>query len=363
MKTFRLICLISAGISAGAFARPGMPDWDGVSWNSPIDTLEEKYGEKLVNQGTTRHWGTGDYSDYVINNYRYLGEHFAATFVMDSLSNGLKRVILSLKDSLADYDSATFESIYSSLQIQLAQKYGVADSTGFIAKYGLRNGFAKWFLDSTTIEISSIYSAGLKTKTIDISFYESALAARSKKNLWKYDAVRRIGYDLRKVTWGYTKEQVKASETDAPEEDSGDAIAYRTTFAGLDCTVRYEFVDSTLVRAKYIVREQHADKNEYIIDYATLKSQLTEKVGRPGVDLDEQWKSDLYRDAPKNFGNAVSVGHLYYLSGWQLPKTTINLMLSGENHHIALVVEYASTALANKETTRKGSDAITIGVE
>lgn len=363
MRYFKFICFIYTFISIVACAKPGIPNWDGISWNSPIDTIKSKYGEKLFNPGKTKHWGSGEYSDYVINDYKYMGEKFAATFVMDSISNGLKRVDLSLKDSMSDYDFETFEAIYSSLKNTLAQKYGNADTNGFVAKYGMRNGFAKWFFDSTTLEISSIFSNELKTKIIDICFEESPLALRVKKEKWRFVDTHNIEFDIRRVQWGYTKEQVKASENDAPIEDSNDVIAYATTIAGMQCTIRYEFIDDMLAKAKYMIREDHTNKNDCIVDYTALKSHVSKKHGKPGMDLDEQWKDEFYTDDPQNYGHDISMGHLYYLSCWQLPKTGISLMLSGGNHEITLVLEFTSKKYENNEIIKNDSSAINIHLE
>jgi hypothetical protein len=149
-------------------------------------------------------------------------------------------------------------------------------------------------------------------------------------------------YDFRKTNWGMTKEQVLASETtELMPQDEDRALSYKGSVNDLDCGIKYVFAYDTLVRARYSIYEEHSNKNEYITDYEKLKEILNNKYGNPTKDR-TTWLSSIYKDNPKDWGLAVSIGHLAYFSEWDTESTKIWLMLQGDNHEIQFTVEYTS---------------------
>jgi len=152
---------------------------------------------------------------------------------------------------------------------------------------------------------------------------------------------------FRKVLWGMSAEQAKEIETAefVKKEKGGgdfkglDILIYTTNISGLDCTVVYYFADNMLTRARYLITEEHTNKNLYIEDFLKIKNQLVEKYGSPDKD-DTIWSDDLYKDDPSEHGMALSVGHLMYVAEWYLPETIIQLLLKGDNYSVTLWVEY-----------------------
>ena len=149
---------------------------------------------------------------------------------------------------------------------------------------------------------------------------------------------------FRKVRWGDSKEKVKESEDLELMHDENGILGFQTKVAGLDTLVAYIFVQNKLVRSKYIITEKHTNANDFIYDYKKLKEALTQKYGTPDDD-ETFWKNDLYKDDYEDWGMALKIGHLVYISNWKTPDTEISLVLSGENYDIDLQIEYFSKKL------------------
>jgi hypothetical protein len=153
--------------------------------------------------------------------------------------------------------------------------------------------------------------------------------------------------DFRNATWGMPRSEVVLTEADDPASEDESAIIYSRNVAGMNAIIGYLFEDDRLVKAKYMFRQQHSDFNQYITDYKNLKAALEKKYGKAHKQRDI-WSNDLYTNIPAEWGKAVSLGYLTYLSYWSIKKTEITLMLGGENEKIDLWLEYKSKAPAKK---------------
>jgi predicted RND superfamily exporter protein len=147
-------------------------------------------------------------------------------------------------------------------------------------------------------------------------------------------------FTFRKTTWGMSQEEVKKSESLVPSEKDS-FLSYKDSINGLDATLSYAFVDDKLAKAMYSIKETHTNKNDYISDYKDLKKLLTEKYGEPFED-NEIWSKSLYKNDPEEYGLAVSLGHLNYLTQWETEDTVVNLVLFGENYKITHTIMYES---------------------
>ena len=160
-------------------------------------------------------------------------------------------------------------------------------------------------------------------------------------------------YNFRKTRWGMSIAQVKSSEPLEVAKEDKTLLGYKTTVIGKDVLVAYFFVDNQLVRARYVLVESHTNKNDFITDYNDFKKILTKKYGKPKQD-ETLWKNDLYKDDYSDWGIAISMGHLVYLSSWETQDTEINNILMGENFDISCIVEYTSKNL--KEIEKKAQE-------
>lgn len=161
------------------------------------------------------------------------------------------------------------------------------------------------------------------------------------------------GQDFRKTTWGMTKNQVKQTETSEIIKETNEAILYSVKLAGYESFVGYIFVDNKLTRAKYLIIEKHSNKNDYIVDYSSIKNLLEKKYGIP-KEHEKIWKNDLYKDDYSQWGFAISLGHLMYYSIWETDKTDIIFSLYGDNYKLNTVIEYSSIEL--KEFEKKARE-------
>ena len=162
-------------------------------------------------------------------------------------------------------------------------------------------------------------------------------------------------YDFRKTNWGMSKEQVKATEGKKPDFEADTMLGYDVTISGKDFACIYTFLEDKLYNSGYFFTGEHTNKNLYIDDYEELKETLTKKYGKPKTDISGLWKNDLYKDDKSHWGMAISVGHLIYGASWETPTTEINLMLSGDNFKIKLILAYDSKELKEwvKQTKEK----------
>lgn len=152
-------------------------------------------------------------------------------------------------------------------------------------------------------------------------------------------------YDFRKTNWGMSKEQVKATEDKKPDFEADDVLGYKVMVNEKDFRCIYCFLEDKLYCSGYFFAGEHTNKNLYIDDYKELKEILTKKYGKPKMDIPGLWKNDLYKDDKSHWGMAISVGHLVYGASWETSTTKIDLLLSGDNYKIELVLSYTSKEL------------------
>jgi hypothetical protein len=171
---------------------------------------------------------------------------------------------------------------------------------------------------------------------------------------WEYviEATRGDDFDFRKTNWGFSMDQVKNSESLSLVREEQNALMYKGTLSDLDCYVVFVFAKGKLVRTKYVIVEEHSNKNDYIRDYESLKRLLSNKYGTPIQDK-TIWRNSLYKDDREEWGFAVSLGHLVYLSTWETSETEISDFLYGDNYEISLGIEYSSKFLKSLEQAEK----------
>ena len=158
----------------------------------------------------------------------------------------------------------------------------------------------------------------------------------------------RSSFDFRKTSWGMAKEQVKKAETGKLEAEKDDRLGYSDSVAGKEVAIIYVFTKNKLTRSTYIFTSQHTNKNLFINDYEEIKQLLSDKYGLPSKD-GSRWANDLYRNAPQDWGMAVSVGHLSYWSSWDTQTTNIFHGLRGDNYKVTLMTQYKSKELEKLE--------------
>jgi hypothetical protein len=179
----------------------------------------------------------------------------------------------------------------------------------------------------------------------------------NKDGTWKYVELDIDGKKtFRKVSWGCSKEDVKSTEDKEIFYETDDAIFYKGTISGLNCTIIYIFANNMLVRGRYYYDEAHSNKNSYIDDYQLIKKLLIEKYGNPNEE-EQIWKNDLYKDDYSGWGMAISLGHMYYYANWKINQTNISDQLYGDNYEVKHIIDYTSIEFGELEDEIKKAKA------
>ena len=137
-------------------------------------------------------------------------------------------------------------------------------------------------------------------------------------------------YDMRKVVWGMTMNEVLMAETQATYDCAyPDSLFYRDVLICdyFPALLFYSFNNNRLAGAAYFFDEiQYTDKNLYLLSYDVLKQALIQKYGTPKTDI-KDWLNPLFRNDTKNWGYAIGIGHLIYKTSWITHRTSITLDL------------------------------------
>lgn len=297
-----------------------------VPWNKTQQEINELYGENLKIIPKKSYGKVGFCESYLpaifIGNYE-----MRVDFVINNSTQTLSRITLKPVLKLTDDNSSVVrDSINNALESMFGEPLA-AKTDNSIKVY---SAITKWLTDDYSIE-SVFMGHG--------DFQAAAIGIQPNK---------KQKTDFRKSKWGDSKAQVKSYETTAPVLEEDNMLMFAGKLSGIDVTIVYLFVNDQLVRAKYLFDAEHTNKNDYLIDYNTLRDLLITKYGEPGSS-DVLWRNKLYQDSPEEYGTAISVGHLIYYCTWDLLNTEINMVLQGENFKISHQIEYLSKKLEKLE--------------
>jgi hypothetical protein len=227
-------------------------------------------------------------------------------------------------------------SLHKKIRNDFIKKYGnIQDDNDIAADIMLTT---TWNMPSTIIDIISM---SVNNKLF-IMYKENE--SRGKKQ-------------FRNASWRMSPDEVKKTENSEFLFQKDNILAYKGKLIDFDALIAYFFAENQLVRARYVLEEEHTNKNDYIEDYKSLKNKLISKYGEPSTDKTE-WKNDLYRGDPSLWGFAVSLGHLYYYSIWYADDTNITLSIRGDNYKIHTILEYESKQLVHMEEREKQNRAL-----
>lgn len=169
-------------------------------------------------------------------------------------------------------------------------------------------------------------------------------------------SARGICADFRNVNWGASPQEVKIVEKVSLVSETSRLLVYRGRLANLNAVFGYHFVNGRLCRGSYMFEEKHTNRNAYISDYERINTLLKKKYGEPIVDY-SRWLNDLYRDDSQQWGLAVSIGHLGFITEWATERTHIKHMLNGDNFKVTHGLIYDDkTAKKATEKAKEESD-------
>lgn len=156
--------------------------------------------------------------------------------------------------------------------------------------------------------------------------------------------------DFRKARWGMTSAEVKETEASKPAQEMSNGtkqlIIYKDSIGGLPCDIIYILAHDKLVRAEYSVTVEHSSKTEYLSDFHSLVTSLTEKYGNPSNE-NTYWQDDLKKDDQAQNDASDVKGRLNKYTTWITATSSIVLYLTGDSSEIALGIQCSSKELAS----------------
>lgn len=331
MKKRILLSLIIIGFFAYfAKSQDKIISWNDITVDSDMSAVFNFFKPNVLKHFNNSKDGAG----WLVNDYPYLGYKSKIQFIVyknDSLKiEKIKISIDAMNNDIKTLKCADHISLVENIKAALELKYGKSSYSESM-DYS-KDKYTKSYITDETWFYETNYM------TLNSFFIEEI----SIDNPIVIEIQKQEGFDFRQTKWGFTKEQVKNIEGNEPYIDIENTLAYKKSVANLDCLIGYMFINDKLVRAKYLFEIEHSNKNDYISDYNKIKQILKEKYGVQKESNDMQWNNDLYKDSFQDYGFAISLGHLRYLSSWDTNTTKIMLALYGENYKVNLISDYSS---------------------
>ncbi len=151
---------------------------------------------------------------------------------------------------------------------------------------------------------------------------------------------------LEATEWGMSSNQLKRIEGQPAhlgESQGYQIIGYQKEILERDCLIGFYFSNDRLKGAKLSFLEQHTNKNQNIADFKRIKDLMVQKYGRP-IEDKISWEDVTHKENISEWGNAIGMGHLEYVSRWSTRKTEVLLRLFGGEDEISLEVTYKPTS-------------------
>ena len=137
---------------------------------------------------------------------------------------------------------------------------------------------------------------------------------------------------FRGVSWGMSEEQVKATEENAPLEESNNVLYYSYTASGLNDTIGYFFYEHKLFMATYMYGYYFGQEalNTYIQTYKDLMSDMSEDYGEPLGDIKYD---NIHYDNLQDAFYFTIMRQTFVATEWETNKSHIILKAIGGNYY------------------------------
>jgi hypothetical protein len=162
-------------------------------------------------------------------------------------------------------------------------------------------------------------------------------------------------YDLRRLRWGMSQEQVRDAERARLAYEDPRLLVYDAKILDRQMALEYHLGNNQLYRAVYRLSEDYLMEAKYLKDYNDLKTILGKKYGPPETD-EMKWHKPHLQGDPSQWGVAVSIGDLACHTAWENPRSRITLNLTGGGHEIKCTIEYTSKELAHLAHVQEAHD-------
>ncbi len=178
---------------------------------------------------------------------------------------------------------------------------------------------------------------------------------------------------IRSATWGMSRGEVRASESEHPVIDDEFALSYKEEILDNSCELLYTFLDDKLMAARYKVEFHEAalftpnplgflpniidDKRPNLAVFNELSWLLASKYGPPDAE-EQRWSLKAHGrygeyhgmtppigNYPEDHSRAIRDGELRYSSKWEGADTEISLDIEGTEPGFRVSITYSSMAL------------------
>jgi|GEM_PF-5202824 len=139
-----------------------------------------------------------------------------------------------------------------------------------------------------------------------------------------------VASDVLQPQWGAQQASIAADGPGQLVLDGARRVVRHTDVAGIPFTLNYRFEDDRLRQVRLFSRARHADPGRYIDDHFNLEAELTGIYGEPDV-ADAEWTDDQLMDRPEYHGQAVQVGFLTLVAGWEHADARVFLTLERQS--------------------------------
>ncbi len=153
-----------------------------------------------------------------------------------------------------------------------------------------------------------------------------------EKNLKEFDV------NYRDSKWFDNKETVKKSQSTEPSVDREDALAYQVKLNNDNFLALYYFNQDRLYQGVYVLEEDYVNENNFYTKYKEIQKILTSKYGEP-KKVTKHRSKDLF-DGANEIGMAIQTGEYSEYTLWETKKSTITLIIEGENFDSKLTIRY-----------------------
>jgi hypothetical protein len=319
ITTFMLCLLTSLSAQTDFFEFINSIDWDTtendfVSKHSSSIQTRRHYYNKLDKTTT----------DYEVTGI-FLGHfEYTASLYVDSISR--KIISLDFSHKSVEKNNTVSKSIAFSKEMDnlLFPLFSEPDERkDDLSSSTIKRLNRKWYTTDYIVDVNHMIFSDMDLYSLSVK------------------GIRDKGEDFRVARWGDSKESIMQKEDKADLTNDKDIYLFSDNVAGFQCNVAYLFTDDKLTMAKYLFKNSHTNKNNFIEDYKDLVELMIEKYGEPSYNSPE-WRNSLYKNKPEDYGFAISLGHLSYNAGWSNEKTDITVALYGGNYEITLMIQYVS---------------------
>lgn len=152
-----------------------------------------------------------------------------------------------------------------------------------------------------------------------------------------------------------TKDEVMKTERKKPEHETDTSLVYNGKYRQMLTYITYQFKDGKLYRAGVLYPEKLDSDSMYIENYEALKEDIIKAYGPPALDDETLLNPGAVIDPDKK-AEAVCGGDLMIAAQWEVPGSTVVLMMRGDGqNNCRMSLIYASDTAVHPPSDQDGS--------